>query len=345
MTVRIGFLGDRTDLAVEVASVAMRSGAIVLPGVQHAAGLRAGAAEVGREVDLLLADVDALNDDGPQASTTVAGAAAVICRPDEAARATLAADRLGFRHVVELPTGAAWLEAQVAPPSPSGLVGVLGALGGVGATTAAIACAVGAGRQCLLVDADPHSPGLDLPLGIPEHDGVRWAQIPDAFAPLDAGSLRSALPRVAGCCVVTGPLVPGPPAWGRGPSVGQYSGVLGVGRSQFERTVVDLGRGRDPGELLGPGDAAALVVPATLAGVVAARSALQRLPARRIVVLVRPSAWLSAGEVAEQLGVDDVVVVPHLRRAVELCDCGDLLSGRTGRRLRLLGQRVWERLE
>lgn len=343
MRVRIGFVGQRADLAVEVASLAMRAGASVQTCSELAAppGLNLEGIDGGG--DLLLVDVDAVPDPSLGQVAPWPSAAAVVCRPGEVEWAVRAAEHVRCRHVVELPTAAAWLERQLLPPARSSLVGVIGVVGGVGASTVSIACAMGAEGESLLVDADPLSPGLDLPLGIVDAGGARWAQIPDAGAPLDAESLRSALPRVADCCVLTGPAA-SPTGWPGGPSSGQCTGVLEVGRASFERTVVDLGRRRDPRELLTPADAVALVIPASLAGVVAARSALDCLAVARVVLLVCPSPWLETSEVAAQLGVAEVVVVPRFRRAGELSDCGDLLSGRTGRGLRAFGQRVWEQL-
>ncbi|MGB7980925.1 MAG: hypothetical protein WCF36_09065, partial [Candidatus Nanopelagicales bacterium] len=83
------------------------------------------------------------------------------------------------------------------------------------------------------------------------------------------------------------------------------------------------------------------VLPATVAGVVAARRALCGLPVDDVLFLVRPSGWLPVAEVARQLGPGRVLEIPRLPRAAELADCGDLLSGRTGRSLRRLGAQVW----
>jgi hypothetical protein len=250
--------------------------------------------------------------------------------------------------VVELPLGAPWLVSQLVPERGTAVLAVVGAVGGVGATTVAIACAVGAGPDCLLVDADPESPGLDLPLGIPEGAGARWSEIPDTADPLDVGSLRSALPQVGGVTVVTGPGIgaglAGGGAPGGFPGSGRVAGVLGVGRAEFARTVVDAGRGRPPVGLTGPGDAVAVVLPATLAGIVAGRGVLAGLAAQQAVVVLRPTGWLPADEVAEQLGVPIALEVPRLRRAAELAECGDLLSGRTGRALRSLGEQIWGQL-
>ena len=76
-----------------------------------------------------------------------------------------------------------------------------------------------------------------------------------------------------------------------------------------------------PAGLLGPGDAVVLVLPATLAGVVAGRRVLAGLRAQQVVVLLRPTGWLPADEVAEQLGVPVALEVPRLaacRRAGRL---------------------------
>ena len=372
MGIRIGLAVRCADLAVEVASLAHRAGGSVHPMDPHddiagRVGLqRSGAGGVRPDpaadsgIDLLLVDVEWLEEGsgglgpgmdalwparspGQQAGTAVPvlARAAVLCRTGEVARARVAADRLGFGHVVELPLGGVWLAEQMAGPAESPVLAVVGALGGVGTSTVAVACALAAGPDVLLVDADPDSVGLDLVLGIPEGHGVRWAQVPDSVAPLDPPSLRGALPQVLGIHVVTGPGADGS-GWGQGGSPAQLAGVLGVGRAQFPHTVVDLGRGARLETTTAPGDVIAVVVPGTVPGVVAGRLVLDRLGDRRVVVLQRPSGWLPEDAVAEQLGVPGTLLVPHLRRLGELADCGDLLAGRTGRLLRGLGEQVWQ---
>lgn len=371
MVVRIGLVGQRADLALEVASLASRAGAAVLamdPAEGRGAVTGPGSAE---QVDLILVDVawaEAARPGAPE----VAGAryqpaapswcasrgilvppagsrppVVVVCHVGETAWARDAAAALGGSHVVELPLGAPWLVSQLVPEPGAPVLAVVGAVGGVGASTVSIACAVGAGADCLLVDADPDSAGLDLPLGIPEGAGVRWPGIPDSPNPLDPGSLRAALPAVERVCVVTGGVRNDRDVGALGadePGVGRLAGVLGVGRVEFGRTVVDAGRGALATGVLGPGDAVVLVLPATLAGVVAGRRVLDRFPDQQVVALLRPTGWLPADEVAEQLGVPVALEVPRLRQAAELADCGDLLSGRTGRALRSLGEQVWGQL-
>ena len=376
MSVRIGLVGRRADLAVEVGSLAaVAGGASVVSLDLSDVTWAAGGSVHGAEVDLVLVDVDAVgaggwegsggprDSDGPVGvgPLTMGHAAAaharaggegpwgrpppptvVICRAGEHEQARALASVLGCAHVAELPLASAWLASQLAPQRGSAVLGIVGAVGGAGATTVAMACAVGAGADCLLVDADPDSPGLDLPLGIPEGQGVRWDQVPDTTDPLDPASLRVALPWVGQVAIVTGTGLPRRSPAAPGSGLGRLAGVVGVGRAEFDRTVVDLGRGPVPPGLVGPGDVLALVLPATLAGVVAGRRILECAHASEVVVLLRPTGWLPADEVAEQLGVPVAFEVPHLRRAAELADCGDLLSGRTGRALRQLGERIWE---
>lgn len=346
MGVRIGFIGQRADLAVEVTALAGQAGAAVVPmGWSGGPGPQAPIVPVP-EVEVVIVDGSAapasLPDRAPPTARPVGPPGVVVCREDEVGQARRVADDLGFAHVVQLPRAARWLCERLMPSDRAPVLAVLGAVGGVGATTIAIACADTAAPDCLLVDADPASPGLDLVLGIPDGLGGRWGQIPDTSAPLDPGSLRAALPQVRGVTVVTGPLAGD--SLPEGPDAARVRSVVDVGRAEFARTVIDAGRGPVPTDLLHAGDAVALVLPATIAGIVAARRALAHLPTERVVVLLRPTGWLPADQVADQLGRPVDLEIRHLRRAAELADCGDLLSGRTGVALRRVGERIWERV-
>lgn len=323
---RVGLVGQRTALAIEVAAVAARAGARVVP------------LETAQDdsVEIVLVDARAVNDGGQRGSSGRRGPLAIVCASGEAALGEAAAASLGAGHVVELPAGADWLVEQLAGPSPARTLWVLGALGGVGASSVAIGCALAAAPDCLLVDADPFAVGLDLPLGIPQGAGARWSGIPSSAEPLDAGSIRSALPSVAGVSLLTGTM----PDPGR---VGRLNAVLAVGRAAFAHQVVDAGRAVLRGADLETGDACVLVVPGTLAGILAGRRVLSTLPCRdRLVLAVAPSAWLPVPEVVDQLAGRSWVELPRLPRAAELADCGELDSGRTGRSLRRLGQRIWQ---
>ncbi len=347
MGFRIGLLAARADLAVEVAGAAARAGAVLR-------ALESWSEAV--ELDLVLVDVAVSTRHGSRGDARPWPQAEgppilVICRADEVPAARGAADSWGAEHVLELPLGGGWLAAQLVPTPRSGVLGVLGAVGGAGASTVAIACAAAAaGPQqesvgcepppagCLLIDADPRSPGLDLPLGIVEGDGVRWPGVPTGAAPLDPHSLQAALPSLDQMAVLTGPMQDGDAA--------RLAAVIEVGRTEYARTVLDLGRGGPvPRGVLAPPDTVAVVVPGTLAGVVAARRVLADLPVDDVVLLVRATGRLPVAEVAAQLGPARFLQVPRLKRAAELADCGDLLSGRTGRALRRLGVEIWEAVD
>ena len=362
MGVRIGLLAGNAQTAVDVTVLAASVGAQVVPSLpEEVRGLRAWSAD--EELALLVADVAGARGlvaaepgypgfpggDRPGCGIYPAAGGApgsagrvgtdlplvLVHRGDERDPARELAARLGARHLVELPAGAAWLGEQLGARPSVARLAVVGATGGAGATTVAIACAAGADSDCLLVDADPWSAGLDLPLGIPDDDGARWTSIPDAAAPLVADSVRAALPVVDGVTVLTGPLPD--------PMGARLGAVLEVGRAAFARTVVDLGRDVTalPGSLV---DGVVVVCPATLPGVVSTRRLVGALPAQRLLVAVRATGWLPVGEVAEQLGGVPIVEVGRMPRAAELADCADLLSGRTGRTLRRLGQRIWSEL-
>jgi hypothetical protein len=259
----------------------------------------------------------------------------VVHLAGEARAASAMAARAGADAVVELPAAGAWLVDQMAHSSASPVLAVVGALGGVGATTVALACAVSAGGDCLLVDADPRSTGLDLPLGIAVDHGGRWDAVPDTAEPLVAHTLRSALPRVSGMTVLTGT----PP----GPGSARVPAAVAVGRSGFQQTVIDCGR--DLGAVpLCPGDHLVLVCPATLAGLVGARRVLNGTPEGvRAQLAIRPTPWLPTDEIVELLGAA-ALELPRLHRAAEAADCGELLSGRAGRDLARLGASVWQAL-
>ena len=336
----MGLVGQRADVAVEVAAVAGEAGVAVIPLADpaHAPGDPAGVVVV--DATLLAGALAGAGagpgpaPGGPLGRAPVAVDCIVVCRDGEQELARAGAAQVGARHVVALPEGAAWLGAHLRR-APDRVVGVLGAVGGAGASTTAIGLAGGGGCG-LLVDADPHSAGLDLPLGIPESRGARWPDIPGGPGPLDAQSLLEALPRVDGAqelAVLTG----GTPGAG-------LPAVLAVARAEVARPVVDLGRGDAAVGLLRPGDAVVVVCPATISAVVGVQRVLADLPEGPRVLALRRSGWLPEAEVAEHLGIARVVVVPDLARVAEQAECGQVLAGRSGRALRSFGQRLWQEL-
>lgn len=350
---RVGLVGARADVALMVAGVVAGCGAEVVVGspALGALGLsgESGAATTGT-CDIVLVDPVGHghpSDPGSAGAVHRTHPAVVLVHlPGEQAAATACAGTWGAEHVVELPTGQDWLaELLRGLAQPSSVVAVVGAVGGAGATTVALACAASAGagagpsmpgrsgpRGCLLVDVDPGSTGLDLPLGIADGRGARWSGIPDGAGLLVAESLRVGLPRVDDVVVLTG-RIPVP--------VGsRVEAVVRAGRADFTATVLDAGRGPAP-DGVGEHDAVVLVVPATLSGVVGAHRIIEQLPTRRVALVVRPTGWLPTAEVAAQVGLERVVQLPAVRGLAERMDCGDVLHGRTGRALRRIGGEVW----
>jgi hypothetical protein len=360
MGASVGVVGLRPELAVPAVAAVLAAGGeavavdplgVAASGSAPHLGLGApGVAGFGREAPagaglaMLLIDVmvgGALGDAASPDPLTGDGSAVprlIVHRPGEQAQADYVARALGAAGVVELPTAAEWLAARLQPglEAASGdVVHVFGAVGGAGASTVAIACASARAPDCLLVDVDPWSTGLDLPLGIQAGDDGRWTAIPASGQPLLAESLRAALPEVGGMHVLTGP-APQPgdqrPGW-----------VLAGARTGFGCVVVDSGRGDLP-PWVQPTDPVIIVVPATLPGVVGARRLLEISGARRVLLAVRPTSWLDTRDVADQLGAAAVLEVPTVRGLAEAADCGDVLGGRRGRAVRQLGQRCWEAL-
>ena len=341
MGLRIGLVAGNGQTAVDVAVLAASAGAQVVSWLSGADQPESSAGNPGEPIALLVADIEGAGelvaaDQEAIRRTAEAGLPVVLVhRHGQREAAQSMAARVAAGHVVELPGAAVWLGEQIGPVPSVARLAVIGATGGAGATTVAIACALGADAECLLIDADPWSAGLDLPLGIPDDSGARWASIPDATAPLVVDSVRAALPTVAGVTVLTGSLPD--------PMGARLGAVLEVGRIAFPRTVVDLGR--DPSAL--PGalvDGVVVTCPATLPGVVSTQRLLGALPPVRTLVAVRPSGWLPVEQVAEQLGGVPIVEIGRLARVGELADCADLVGGRTGRTLRRLGQRIWSEL-
>ncbi|HEX6887129.1 MAG TPA: hypothetical protein VF143_03400 [Candidatus Nanopelagicales bacterium] len=298
---------------------------------------------VGAGLAVVLVDVmiaAGLADAAPERGPRTQGSPApwlVVHLPGEQAQADEVAPALGAVGVVELPTAAEWLAACLQPGAEASgdVVHVFGAVGGAGASTVAIACASARAPDCLLVDVDPGSTGLDLPLGIGAGEGGRWTAVPDSGQPLLAESLRAALPEVGGFHVLTGPpLQPGDqrPGW-----------VLAGARPGFGSVVVDGGQGGGPA-WVDPGDRVIIVLPATLPGVVGARRLMEVSAGHPVLLAVRPSSWLDVRDVADQLGGAAVLEVPTWRGLGEAADCGDVLGGRRGRAVRQLGQRCWEAL-
>ena len=190
-------------------------------------------------------------------------------------------------------------------------IAVLGACGGAGASVFAAAVASAAARDgddVLLVDADPWGAGLDVLLGIEQHTGLRWRDLPASSGRLPAQALQRALPTVrcgAGRVAVL--------AHGR-PFVREIGSdvtdvVLEAGRRSGATTVVDLPRQPGPAadRVLELADLTVLLAPADVRACWAADRVCARLrefgnPAGLVVRGPSPGG-LGATELAEVLNL------------------------------------------
>lgn len=331
---RIGIVGGRDELGALVAAVVAATGNHV-----EVAPLPA-AAPLDQACDLVV--VDPVTSPLPAGGVGTGGSAVVVAHlAGEEMAARRAAGHWAASTVVELPRGGRWL-AELVARAPSlrrtSVLHVVGATGGCGTSTLAVAAALAVGGDdgdCLLVDADPWSTGLDLALGVPDGQGARWGDVPADAGALVADTLRTNLPQLGGAYVLTGP----PPA----PQDPRVVAAVRAGRDEFAHCVVDSGR--DPG-VLGAfeGDAFLVVLPCTLAGVVGARRILSGLPERRVALALRPTGWMAPDEAAGVLGCPRTISVPRLRALPERAECGELAVGRLASSLAAVGAEVWAAL-
>jgi secretion/DNA translocation related CpaE-like protein len=307
-----------------------------------------------REAPLVLVGADALPVPAVRALPRRPGLV-VVARGELPAADWAAAVELGAERVAVLPDDEAWLLARAAgavraPVERGRLAVVAGSCGGAGASTvaAALALTVAAGRDgVLLVDADPGAGGLDLLLGAEREEGLRWPELTGLRGRASGEALLAALPETAGVTVLAGSRdVPC-----RVPEEA-LTAVVDAARSAGRPVVVDLPRG-DPAApaLLAEADLVALVVPARLRAVCAARLLVDPSgggpapwSAARLVVR-RVAGGLSPREVAEVVGRPVLAELPHDRSAVARAERGEppLVTGRSP--WAVLGRRLLEQLE
>ncbi|MGH3824458.1 MAG: septum site-determining protein Ssd [Pseudonocardiaceae bacterium] len=196
---------------------------------------------------------------------------------------------VGAEHVVELPTGEAWLvgalaDALESPADPGRVLAVLGGRGGAGASVFATAVAVAvaeSGRHAMLVDCDALGGGLDLALGAEKLDGLRWSGLSLGGGRVPATALHAALPtphlRGRGALTVLSydrPDYDRPDCdWdGPGPDAVAVRTVCGAARRAGDTVVCDVPRYPcEPGTAaLETADLAVLIVPAEIRACAAA---------------------------------------------------------------------------
>jgi secretion/DNA translocation related CpaE-like protein len=239
------------------------------------------------------------------------------------------------------------------------VVGVLGALGGCGASTLSVAvAATESAGTALLVDADCFGGGIHLALGTEHESGLRWDDLEMVSGALRPDLLTQALPILDGVRVLGWGTDETPSASGDPP--GDHEGLVPVealrsvvvaARSVVDVTVIDLPRRLDPRaaehwRLL---DAAVLVVPAQVRGVVVGRRLLDHLTAAVPdvhVVVMAARGGLAVATVADALGCPVSGRWAPDHRLAEAAERGDLLHatrrGPTGRLARSLHELVAE---
>lgn len=136
----------------------------------------------------------------------------IVVTGDEPAPATWAASvEVGARHVFKLPNQERDLVRELADAGDSArddhprgaVVAVIGGRGGAGASLFATALAQVA-TDPLLVDLDPWGGGIDLLVGCETKPGVRWPDLALQGGRLNWSSVREALPRHRGICMLSG---------------------------------------------------------------------------------------------------------------------------------------------
>jgi secretion/DNA translocation related CpaE-like protein len=136
----------------------------------------------------------------------------IVVTGNEPASATWsAAIEVGARHVLKLPTQERDLVRELADAGESArddgalgeVVAVIGGRGGAGASLFAAALAQVA-NDPLLVDLDPWGGGIDLLVGCETTPGVRWPDLALQGGRLNWSTVREALPRHRGICMLSG---------------------------------------------------------------------------------------------------------------------------------------------
>lgn len=189
-------------------------------------------------------------------------------------------------------------------------VGVLGAVGGSGASVLAAALARAQGEGAVLIDADPHSGGLDLLLGMEQQVGARWNDVNLEKGAVAAEDLWGALPTSQGLGVLT-----------HSRSKGALPSCSAAGVCSALETlagfpvVVDLSvRLPGFGDVLSAVSSVVLVIPAELRAVAAASSLATAYPEVDFLGVVRYRGWsgMDRREVGDLSGIRVVAEVPSV---------------------------------
>ncbi|MFV2173983.1 septum site-determining protein Ssd [Actinomadura sp. LOL_016] len=282
---------------------------------------------------LVLVGADAAGD--VAASGLPRRAGVVLVTGAATADAYRMAVQAGAQDVAVLPDHDDWLISAFAtaaePDANRAVVAcVVGARGGAGASVLATTLAVtaaGTGLRTLLADADPLGGGVDLLLGLEEHEGVRWPDLAERRGRLGTAALRETLPGDGDLSVLS---------WRRGepvPLTGDaVTSLLEAAVRGFDLVVADVPR--YPGELgraaLRAADVTYLLVPAEVRATVAAdglAAALRRETADLRLVVQGPSpGGLTADAVVKALDLPSAGAFERDRRLPTAIDEGELAA-------------------
>ncbi|GLW64523.1 septum formation initiator [Actinomadura rubrobrunea] len=240
---------------------------------------------------------------------------------------------IGAQDLAVLPDDESWLiDAMAAAAEPAegrgAIVCVCSSRGGTGASVFAAGLALSAARtgaRTLLIDGDPLGGGLEITLGLEDHEGARWPDFADRRGRLNAAALREALPSLGEVSVLS---------WRRGKPVPvtqeAVQSLLDAAARGFDLIVVDVPR--HPGEIgrcaLRAAEVTYLLVPAEVRAAVAAdvmASTLRReTAALRLIVRNPAPGGLTPEVIAEALGLPLAGVLERDRRLPAALEEGDL---------------------
>lgn len=216
----------------------------------------------------------------------------------------------GGGRVVELPSAAPWLVQSLgdlrdddqAPPGP--VVAFVGGSGGAGASVLATAVAQSAARHqnAVLVDLDPHGPGIHQVVGLDRQPEVGWEALAQGNGRVAATDLRDALPAQGSCRVLTWQGVPDVLA------TSTICDVIDAGARGHALVVLDLDRGwAVPDEVIARIDLVVVVIRPDVAGLASGGRTVMSWSGPPVVVVVR-------GPGARAALVRDVAGAPVLAR-------------------------------
>ncbi|GAA2442325.1 septum formation initiator [Actinomadura vinacea] len=262
----------------------------------------------------------------------------VVTGPEDAEQVYRRAVRLGAQDVARLPGDESWIiDAMAAASEPRGLgtlVCVLGATGGVGASVLSAALGVTAARsglRTLLIDGDPYGGGIDLVVGIEEHQGARWPDFAARSGRLSATNLYEALPRLGDLSVLSAE---------RGTlstvTDDAAPALIDAGVRAFDLVIIDVPRYQ--GEVGRPGlrvaDTTLVVVPAEVRATLAADSLVAALrdasSDMRVIVRAPAPGDVTPEVVARSLGLPLAGVLERDHRLPKAVETGDLVRALRG---------------